>query len=159
TMDSLPVNRSSEKPAAFIFDVYGTLVDSVDLHARAWQEALADYGKQVSFAGNRFRYGTRFLRWRPDKAPRQCTRAQLRAESHLTPTLLRGGEASSAVSGCRWKLWTLFSRAESSRSAFLAPPYVSKACSYSGPNFSRRARVRRRTMESQIKRPPTTTPG
>ena len=29
---------------AAIFDVDGTLVDSVDLHARAWQDALADYG-------------------------------------------------------------------------------------------------------------------
>ena len=26
----------------------------------------------------RFRHGTRFLRWRPDKAPRQCTMDQLR---------------------------------------------------------------------------------
>jgi ATP-dependent DNA ligase len=30
---------------------------------------------QVS--GGRFRHGTRFLRWRPDKAARQCTRDQL----------------------------------------------------------------------------------
>jgi ATP-dependent DNA ligase len=27
--------------------------------------------------GGRFRHGTRFLRWRPDKAPRQCTYEQL----------------------------------------------------------------------------------
>jgi ATP-dependent DNA ligase len=27
--------------------------------------------------GRRFRHGTRFLRWRPDKAPRQCTFAQI----------------------------------------------------------------------------------
>lgn len=27
--------------------------------------------------GDRFRHGTRFLRWRPDKAPRQCTMTQL----------------------------------------------------------------------------------
>jgi ATP-dependent DNA ligase len=27
--------------------------------------------------GNRFRHGTKFVRWRPDKAPRQCTFAQL----------------------------------------------------------------------------------
>jgi ATP-dependent DNA ligase len=32
------------------------------------------------FTGNRFRHGTRFLRWRPDKAPRQCTLAQVRTE-------------------------------------------------------------------------------
>jgi ATP-dependent DNA ligase len=32
------------------------------------------------FDGNRFRHGTGFVRWRPDKAPEQCTFAQLRAE-------------------------------------------------------------------------------
>jgi ATP-dependent DNA ligase len=31
--------------------------------------------------GDRFRHGAKFLRWRPDKAPRQCTLAQLRAEA------------------------------------------------------------------------------
>ncbi len=30
---------------------------------------------------DRFRHGTTLLRWRPDKAPRQCTLAQLRSES------------------------------------------------------------------------------
>jgi HAD superfamily hydrolase (TIGR01509 family) len=30
-----------------LFDIDGTLVDSVDLHARAWQEALARFGKEV----------------------------------------------------------------------------------------------------------------
>jgi len=34
------------------------------------------------FSGGRFRHGTRLLRWRPDKAPRQCTMDQVR---HLTP--------------------------------------------------------------------------
>jgi ATP-dependent DNA ligase len=29
------------------------------------------------FTGGRFRHGTRFLRWRPDKAPRQCTDEQV----------------------------------------------------------------------------------
>lgn len=31
--------------------------------------------------GGRFRHGTTLLRWRPDKAPGQCTLAQLRSES------------------------------------------------------------------------------
>ncbi len=31
--------------------------------------------------GDRFRHGTRFVRWRPDKAPRQCTMEQLRPEA------------------------------------------------------------------------------
>ena len=30
------------------------------------------------FSGGRFRHGTRLLRWRPDKAPRQCTMDQLK---------------------------------------------------------------------------------
>lgn len=34
-------------PSAVLFDVDGTLVDSVDLHARAWREALARFGKDV----------------------------------------------------------------------------------------------------------------
>jgi HAD superfamily hydrolase (TIGR01549 family) len=34
---------------AVIFDIDGTLLDSVDLHARAWQEAFAHFGKQIEF--------------------------------------------------------------------------------------------------------------
>jgi ATP-dependent DNA ligase len=36
--------------------------------------------------GQRFRHGTTFLRWRPDKAPRQCTMDQLKHE--LRPAVL-----------------------------------------------------------------------
>jgi ATP-dependent DNA ligase len=35
--------------------------------------------------GERFRHGTRLLRWRPDKAPRQCTFEQLQAEASAAP--------------------------------------------------------------------------
>jgi ATP-dependent DNA ligase len=35
------------------------------------------------FTGARFRHGTKFLRWRPDKAPRQCTLKQVAFESHV----------------------------------------------------------------------------
>jgi ATP-dependent DNA ligase len=31
--------------------------------------------------GERFRHGVRFLRWRPDKAPRQCTFDQMQREA------------------------------------------------------------------------------
>ena len=34
-------------PLAFIFDVDGTLVDSVDLHAMAWQRTLARWGHEI----------------------------------------------------------------------------------------------------------------
>jgi len=40
------------------------------------------------FSGGRFRHGTKFLRWRPDKAPRQCTEAQVLQESRGTLLLL-----------------------------------------------------------------------
>ena len=33
------------------------------------------------FTGGRFRHGTKFLRWRPDKAPDQCTISQVERES------------------------------------------------------------------------------
>lgn len=36
-------------PKAAIFDLDGTLLDSVDLHALAWQEALLQFGHHVSF--------------------------------------------------------------------------------------------------------------
>jgi ATP-dependent DNA ligase len=39
--------------------------------------------------GNRFRHGTRFVRWRPDKAPRQCTFDQLQSEAR--PSRLLAG--------------------------------------------------------------------
>ena len=44
-------------PKAAIFDVDGTLVDSVDLHARAWQDALHDYGHDIDFATVRGQIG------------------------------------------------------------------------------------------------------
>ena len=42
---------------AAIFDVDGTLIDSVDLHARAWQEALAHFGHRVAFEEVRAQIG------------------------------------------------------------------------------------------------------
>jgi HAD superfamily hydrolase (TIGR01509 family) len=44
-------------PKAAIFDVDGTLVDSVDLHASAWQEALLKFGHQVTFEQVRSQIG------------------------------------------------------------------------------------------------------
>jgi HAD superfamily hydrolase (TIGR01549 family) len=34
---------------AVIFDIDGTLVDSVDLHARAWQEAFRHFGREIPY--------------------------------------------------------------------------------------------------------------
>jgi ATP-dependent DNA ligase len=40
------------------------------------------------FSGGRFRHGTRFLRWRPEKAPKQCTLRQVEQEAGDTLGLL-----------------------------------------------------------------------
>ena len=40
------------------------------------------------FSGGRFRHGTKFLRWRPDKYPSQCSIEQIAQESRATLDLL-----------------------------------------------------------------------
>ena len=44
-------------PKAVIFDVDGTLVDSVDLHAHAWQEAFRDFGHNIPYEDIRGQIG------------------------------------------------------------------------------------------------------
>jgi HAD superfamily hydrolase (TIGR01549 family) len=44
-------------PVGIIFDVDGTLIDSVDQHAQAWQRAFADYGHDIAFADIRQQIG------------------------------------------------------------------------------------------------------
>jgi ATP-dependent DNA ligase len=41
------------------------------------------------FTGHRFRHGTKFMRWRPDKAPRQCLMEQVERETKSPLSLLR----------------------------------------------------------------------
>jgi len=40
------------------------------------------------FTGGRFRHGTRFLRWRPDKDPCQCTMDQVQYREGKAMALL-----------------------------------------------------------------------
>jgi HAD superfamily hydrolase (TIGR01509 family) len=42
---------------AAVFDVDGTLIDSVDLHARAWQDAFRDFGHEFEFQAIRDQIG------------------------------------------------------------------------------------------------------
>jgi len=42
---------------AIIFDIDGTLLDSVDLHARAWQEAFRHFGREIAFEDVRKQIG------------------------------------------------------------------------------------------------------
>ena len=49
-----------------------------------WQPLRPELVAEVRYdhvTGQRFRHGTAFLRWRPDKAPRQCTLDQLEPEA------------------------------------------------------------------------------
>jgi ATP-dependent DNA ligase len=42
------------------------------------------------FTNGRFRHGTKLLRWRPDKLPRQCTMKQVAQESKVSPLRFAG---------------------------------------------------------------------
>lgn len=55
TLDSL--FRGEGMIKAVIFDIDGTLVDSVDLHARAWQETFAHFGKEIPYEKVRHQIG------------------------------------------------------------------------------------------------------
>jgi ATP-dependent DNA ligase len=47
-----------------------------------WEPLRPELVVEVRFdhvSGHRFRHGTKLMRWRPDKAPRQCTFEQINA--------------------------------------------------------------------------------
>jgi ATP-dependent DNA ligase len=58
-----------------------------------WEPLRPELVAEVRYdhvTGHRFRHGTKFLRWRPDKAPEQCRMDQLQSEAppaELAPTL------------------------------------------------------------------------
>jgi ATP-dependent DNA ligase len=58
-----------------------------------WEPLRPELAVEVRYdhvTGNRFRHGTKFLRWRPDKAPEQCRMDQLAHEAppaELTGTM------------------------------------------------------------------------
>jgi ATP-dependent DNA ligase len=61
-----------------------------------WQPLKPELVVEVQydhFTGGRFRHGTGFLRWRPDKAPRQCTIEQVEQEGRSAMRLLRAPDA------------------------------------------------------------------
>jgi ATP-dependent DNA ligase len=60
-------------------------------HTMEWQPLDTKLVAEVQFdhfTGGRFRHGTRFLRWRPEKAPRQCTTKQVKRENKSALGLL-----------------------------------------------------------------------
>lgn len=66
-----------------------------------WQPLQPKLVVEVSFdhvSGGRFRHGTTLLRWRPDKAPEQCTMVQLHSKSANMLAVLTGtGAPGSSV--------------------------------------------------------------
>lgn len=56
--------------SAVLFDIDGTLVDSVDLHAKAWQETLHHFGYLASFAEVRSQVGKGGDQLLPEFVPR-----------------------------------------------------------------------------------------
>jgi ATP-dependent DNA ligase len=57
-----------------------------------WQPLRPKLVVEVSYdhmTGGRFRHGTRLLRWRPDKAPKQCTMEQLKQKTADLMRLLK----------------------------------------------------------------------
>jgi ATP-dependent DNA ligase len=64
-----------------------------------WQPLRPELIAEVRYdhvTGRRFRHGTGFLRWRPDKAPRQCTMEQLGEEARPAIVEAALAEAGSA---------------------------------------------------------------
>jgi ATP-dependent DNA ligase len=60
-------------------------------HSMEWQPLKNKLVVEVQFdhfAGERFRHGTKFLRWRPDKSPRECTMKQVQRENRSALKLL-----------------------------------------------------------------------
>jgi HAD superfamily hydrolase (TIGR01509 family) len=51
------MNAKPAAPSAVIFDVDGTLIDSVDAHAQAWVDTFADFGHAVAFQDVRRQIG------------------------------------------------------------------------------------------------------
>ena len=53
-----------------------------------WEPLRPELVVEVRFdhvTGDRFRHGTKFLRWRPDKTPKQCTFEQIVPPSMVKP--------------------------------------------------------------------------
>ncbi len=60
-----------------------------------WQPLRPELVMEVRYdhvTGNRFRHGTKFLRWRPDKAPEQCRMEQLQPEAAAFATALKAAK-------------------------------------------------------------------
>jgi ATP-dependent DNA ligase len=79
------------KPPGFTGKAPGGLSRWSTKHSMEWQPVEAKLVAEVQFdhfTGGRFRHGTKFLRWRPEKDPRQCTMEQVQREDRSALDLL-----------------------------------------------------------------------
>jgi ATP-dependent DNA ligase len=79
------------KPPGFTGKAPGGLSRWSTKRSMEWEPLKPELVAEVEFdhfTGGRFRHGTRFLRWRPEKAPKQCTVQQVRRESQSAFQLL-----------------------------------------------------------------------
>lgn len=79
------------KPPGFTGKAPGGLSRWSTKRSMEWEPLKPELVAEVEFdhfTGGRFRHGTRFLRWRPEKAPEQCTVKQVRRESQSALNLL-----------------------------------------------------------------------
>jgi ATP-dependent DNA ligase len=62
-----------------------------------WEPLKSQLVVEVSydhFSGDRFRHGTRLMRWRPDKSPKQCTMDQVKRVGKGSLVLLKAGKGA-----------------------------------------------------------------
>ena len=72
------------EPPGFTGDAPGGPSRWATERSTEWQPLRPELVAEVRYdhvTGGRFRHGTRFLRWRPDKAPSQCTFEQMQEEA------------------------------------------------------------------------------
>ena len=84
---------------AVIFDIDGTLIDSVDLHAQSWLETFKRFGVQARFADVRRHIG--------EGADRDTTRS-LPSSASATPSRSRSPTLLSSWSGGNPKVWPTY---------------------------------------------------
>jgi ATP-dependent DNA ligase len=79
------------KPPGFTGKAPGGLSRWSTKHSMEWQPLDPKLVAEVQFdhfTGGRFRHGTKFLRWRLEKAPRDCTMKQVKRENKSALNLL-----------------------------------------------------------------------
>jgi ATP-dependent DNA ligase len=94
TQDREPLTKKMEKlvkPPGFTGKAPGGLSRWSTKHSMEWQPVEPKLVAEVQFdhfTGGRFRHGTKFLRWRPEKDPRQCSMEQVKREDRSALDLL-----------------------------------------------------------------------